>query len=450
MRPDELKSAFSAQFPGCHQPRICRAPGRVNLLGEHIDYNGLPVLPMTLSQGVYAAFAPRTGSLVRIASLNAGYPRTDFANDAEIPASPGASWENYCKAAISGLNEEFALNSKPGMDLLVWGGIPTAAGLSSSSALVVATALAYLASAGITLGPDVTRLRLAAILAQAERYVGTQGGGMDQAVILLGGEGHACKIDFDPLRVEEVPLFEDHAFAVCNSLVHAGKTGAARHRYNEGPALCRLIRAMLERQAQRAFGNEIAVSSIAELWFGPLCLLDREVKDLMEATFPSDRTTLAEASRLLDMGEDVIRLQWLGDLPEPAEGFPLRSRAQHQLTEYQRVEAGRDALTAGDVAEFGRLMNESHDSCARDYHVSCPELDRLVELGRRWGSAGSRLTGAGFGGCTIHLVPSSEAQDFIRFMKSEYYEEKEEYQPAGDDVATTSFIAVPGEPANYL
>ena len=450
MRLDDLKSAFRARFRDDDEPRICRAPGRVNLLGEHIDYNGLPVLPMTLSQGIYVAFAPRADNLVCVASLNANYPPAEFANGAAIPPSPTGCWENYCKAAVSGLNEALALDGSTGMNLLVWGGIPTAAGLSSSSALVVATALAYLTSAGILLGADLSRLRLAAILAQAERYVGTQGGGMDQAVILLGGEGRACKIDFDPLRVEEVPVFHDHVFVVCDSLVHADKTGSARQRYNEGPTLCRLMRAMIERQAQRAFGEDIAIPSIGALWFGPLCLLDREVEDLLNETFPKTRTTLTEAARLLGLDEAEIRTQWLGDLPEPKQGFPLRSRARHQLTEFQRVEAGRDALAAGDVVAFGKLMDASHVSCARDYQISCPELDRLVELGRSCGSLGSRLTGAGFGGCTVHLVPESEAPSFIQFMKREYYEELGEPHAVGGDPEGRQFVAIPGGPADYL
>jgi N-acetylgalactosamine kinase len=405
---------------------------------------------MTLNFGILVAFAPRTDSLVRVETLNTGFPPAQFENGAEISPSPPGSWENYCKAAVSGLNEALALDGSTGMNLLVWGDIPTAAGLSSSSALVVATALAYLASAKIAIGLDVSRLRLAAILAQAERYVGTQGGGMDQAVILLGGAERACKIDFNPLRVEEVPLFQDHVFVVCDSLVHADKTGSARQRYNEGPVLCRLIRAMVERQAQRVFGGDIAVPSLSDLWFGPLCLLDREVEDLLNGTFPNARTTLSDAARFLDLDANDIRTLWIGDLPEPEDGFPLQSRARHQLTEYQRVEAGRDALAAGDAAEFGRLMYASHESCSRDYFVSCPELDRLVELGRSMGSIGSRLTGAGFGGCTVHLVRSLDAPDFLRRMKREYYEELDWYQPSANYSEGHRFVAVPSAPAGYL
>lgn len=450
MQVEDLKSAFRARFQGTGEPRVCRAPGRVNLLGEHVDYNGLSVLPMTLSQGIYIAFAVREDNVIRLESLDPKYPSAGFENEPEIAPSEAGSWENYCKAAVSGLNNALDLDGTLGMDLLVWGDIPTAAGLSSSSALVVATALAYLAASGTSTETDLTRLRLAEILAQAERYVGTQGGGMDQAIILLGGENHGCKIDFNPLRVEEVPLFGDHVFVICNSLVEAQKTGAARQRYNEGPLSCRLIRAMVERQAQQTFGHDVKIASLGDLWFGPLCLLDREVEDLLDETFPQPRTTLADASRFLGLSEAEIRSQWLGDLPEPDGGFPLQARARHQRTEYQRVEAGRDALVAGDADSFGALMDASHESCAHDYRVSCPELDRMVSLAREGESIGSRLTGAGFGGCTIHLVPVPAVSQFTERMNCEYYTRLVRAKRAETGTFPTQFVAVAGGAAGCI
>ncbi len=450
MQVEDLKSAFRARFPGAREPRVCRAPGRVNLLGEHVDYNGLSVLPMTLSQAVYIASAAREDNAIRLESLDQRYLSAEFANGPAIVPSKEGSWENYCKAAVCGVNDALELDGALGMDLLVWGDIPTAAGLSSSSALVVATALTYLSALGTSTEADLTRLQLAEILAQAERYAGTQGGGMDQAIILLGGENHACKIDFNPLRVEEVSLFDDHTFVICNSLVEAQKTGAARQRYNEGPLTCRLIRAMVERQAQRTFGQDVRIACLGDLWFGPLCLLDREVEDLLDETFPRPRTTLAEAGRFLGLSEAQIRSQWLGDLPEPDGGFPLQARARHQRTEYQRVEAGRDALTAGDAASFGALMDASHESCAHDYLVSCPELDRMVALARDGGSIGSRLTGAGFGGCTIHLVPAAAVSEFMDRMNREYYARIAGVKHAQTDTFPAQFVAVAGGAAGCI
>ncbi|MCC6695030.1 MAG: galactokinase [Candidatus Hydrogenedentes bacterium] len=420
---DQLKKAFSQAYPDSGTPSVCRAPGRVNLLGEHLDYNGLPVLPSTIDREIAIAFCPRKGGVIRLRDVDTRYPDVEFANAPDIPASPAGSWENYCKAAVQGLNRHCELDCSVGMDLLVAGTIPPAAGLSSSSALVVASALAYLAAAGLTLGGNISRIELAALLAEAEHYVGTQGGGMDQAVILLGETGKACKIDFNPLRIETVPIFRDYSFVVCHSLVFADKTGSARVRYNEGPLSCRLLRAMVERQAQRTFGDEVQIARLADLWFGPLCLLDSEVEALFRETFPHPRTSLEDAARFLGVTVETIRERWIGDLPEPDGGFPLQARARHQLSEYQRVESGRDLLIEHDPLGFGELMNASHASCATDYKVSCPELDRLVQVSRRAGSAGSRLTGAGFGGCTVNLVPTQRVPDFCRTLKREYYAE---------------------------
>jgi N-acetylgalactosamine kinase len=296
------------------------------------------------------------------------------------------------------------------------------AGLSSSSALVVVTALAYLECTGKALGEDITRIELATLMADAEHYVGTRGGGMDQAIILLGDAGHACKIDFFPLRVELAPLPEGHDICACNSLVKATKTGEALHRYNEGPRTCKMLCAMIERQISKDFGMDVELNRLGDLWFGPLCLTQREIEGFVEKAFPRERTTLVEAGKALGLSEKAIRDKWLGDLREPEGGFPLRARARHQMTEYRRVESARDALQAGDAEALGALMNASHTSCANDYLVSCTELDCLVETARKCGSIGSRLTGAGFGGCTVNLVPRNRYDSFLESITTQYYE----------------------------
>ncbi|MCP4643239.1 MAG: galactokinase [bacterium] len=419
---NELRDAFSNAFPDAGPPRICRAPGRINLIGEHVDYNGLPVLPMAIDREIRIAFAPRATGQVRLRSMEGKQPAAEFENGQTIAPSDPGQWDNYCKAAFQGLNDHLNLDRHPGADLLVTGTIPSAAGLSSSSALVVACALAYLHVLEVPLGEDMTRLDLASMLAEAEQYVGTRGGGMDQAIILLGEAGKACKINFYPLRAEEVPLFDGYAFVACNSLVKAEKTGDALHRYNAGPLTCRLIRALVEKEAQREFGEEIEIARLGDLWYGPLCLTFDEVGALFEAAFPTERTTLAQAQDTLGMTEAAIRDAWLGSLVEPEGGFRLRARAKHQITEFKRVEVARDMAQTGDATAFGALMNESHTSCAEDYRVSCPELDQLVAAARRAGSLGSRLTGAGFGGCTVNLVPDDRVDAFRDQVTREYYE----------------------------
>lgn len=419
--PTLLEEHFKKAYPEAMPAFVCRAPGRVNLIGEHVDYNGLPVLPMTIDRDIRIACAPRNDCLVRLHNTDVRFAPAEFLNQATIPPSPVGSWANYCKAAVQKLNAHFRTTWFPGMDLLVSGDIPIGAGLSSSSALVVASALAYLPVLRKQLGKDISRMELAGLLAEAEHYVGTQGGGMDQAVILLGKENAACKIDFFPLRVEEAPLFREATFIVCNSLVSAKKTGEAMSLYNQGPRLSRLICAMVERQARKDFGEEITLERLGDLWYGPLCLTNEEVAELFDRVFPKDLTPVCEIAHVLEMTEQEVRTKWVNGLRERPGGFRLRARARHQLTEFARVESARDMLLANDPAGFGALMNASHESCANDYEVSCPELDRLASMAREHGALGARLTGAGFGGCTVNLVPAEQVEPFCRRIERAYY-----------------------------
>jgi N-acetylgalactosamine kinase len=467
-----MLSAFRQEFGGSGEPYVCRAPGRVNIIGEHTDYNGLPVLPMTIGEDIRIAFLPRKDGEIRMRNVNAAFPARAFTNQSSIPPSPPGAWENYCKAAVQGLNSCFRIRNFPGMDLLYASDLPVSSGLSSSSAMVVASALVYIRVlhetdaeghmpqiTGLELPPETAgtwpssvlsisfRLKLAALLAEAEQYVGTKGGGMDQAIILLGGSRKACKIDFFPLRVEQVPLPEDYAFVVCNSLVKAEKTGDALHRYNAGPRLCKLIAAIVAKQVREEYGDEVEIIRLGDLWSGHLCLTDREGKDLLAKAFPKEACTLREAGRSLGVPPDEIRSRWLGDLKEPPEGFALKKRARHQFTEYQRVEAARDALLSGDMPCLGRLMNASHESCAKDYEVSCPELDALVKIARASGAIGARLTGAGFGGCTVNLVPADGVDGFCASLRQKYY--CEYLERADADPGAAMFVARSSDAAGY-
>ncbi len=332
------------------------------------------------------------------------------------------------------------------MYLLVESTLPIAAGLSSSSALVVGCALAYLHALGIALGEDgISRLELAELLAEAEHYVGTRGGGMDQTVILNGDAGHGCKIDFFPLRVELTPLPEDCAIVVCDSMVKVQKSGAALDRYNAGPRQCALACALVGQLVREEFGEEVTIERLGDLWYGDLCLTYLEVEDLCLRAVPSPRTTLTEAALRLNMDEETVRARYLGALPEPAGGFPLMARLRHQRTEYRRVERARDALLAGDSKTFGDLMNTSHTSCAQDFEISGPELEALVTAARRHGAWGARLTGAGFGGATVNLVPHEALDRFLAGLTDSYYR-----QYRGFDGEPPVFVAVPCEGAGYL
>jgi N-acetylgalactosamine kinase len=244
---------------------------------------------------------------------------------------------------------------------------------------------------------------------------------MDQTVILNATGGSACKIDFFPLRVEHAPVPRDHAIVVCDSMVKVEKSGAALARFNLGPALCHLACALVERHVQEQIDEEVELERLGDLWFGPLCLTYREAEAMCREAIAAPRMTLAEVAARLGLGEAEVRGRWLGDLPIPDEGMPLQARLRHQYTEFRRVETARDALQAGDAATFGDLMNASHASCAADFGISSPELDALVEAARASGALGARLTGAGFGGATVNLVPAGEVEAFVAGVTERYY-----------------------------
>ncbi|HOJ31939.1 MAG TPA: galactokinase [Candidatus Hydrogenedentes bacterium] len=446
-RIDNLIEKFAEAFPEVSHPiRVCRAPGRINLLGEHLDYNGLPVLPTTIQHDICIAFTPRDDHVIRLKNADPRFSETAFTNTEDIPPSETGAWENYCKAAIQALNRRFPSSAYRGMNLYVDGNIPTAAGLSSSSAFVVACALAYLAVSELELDKDISRIELATLLAEGEHYVGTRGGGMDQAIILLGAQNCACKIDFFPLRTERVPLFEDHVFVAAHSLVKADKTGSALQRYNAGPATCRLLTALIEHAARQAFDDEIELERLGDLWQGPLFLTHEEAEALVRSVLSEKPFSMDELSRFLNLSPQAIREKWLGALEMPPEGLPLHRRARHVLTEFHRVERGRDFLLAKDAAAFGELMSASHRSCASDYEVSCPELDELTEIARQAGALGSRMTGAGFGGYTVSLVPQAALLQFLQRVYEEYY------RPRGmppDEAHNVLWAAAPSSGAGY-
>ncbi len=347
---------------------VAIAPGRINLIGEHLDYNGLSVLPMALDRHIrvdYDVLRRRTVEL----DGDAAHGPFAFRLDRPIEPAPQGHWSNYVRAAAKGLVDH-GLELTRGIGGTVTGTVPVAEGLSSSSALVVASALALLHANE----KEVETLELAALLARAERFVGVQGGGMDQAASLCGAKGHALRIDFDPLRVTPVPVPAGWRWIVASSLARAEKAGAAREAYNERRAQCSEA---LERLGRTS-------------WI--------EVVEANEAEFAS---TLAGARQALPS--------------------TLWRRFRHVATEGRRVMEAEAALREADMPAFGRLMNASHASLRDDFGVSTPALDEIVDVALDAGAAGARLTGAGFGGCAIALCPASRAERVMAALREHFY-----------------------------
>ncbi len=383
-----LIAAFKERLGSTEPVHIAYAPGRINLIGEHTDYNGLPVLPFAIPRYIRLAFVPRSDDLVQLEHLDDRFAPATYRAGRDIPPDPAGSWVNYTKAAIQELARQLnqAGEGNPrGFTALCDGDIPRAGGLSSSSALVVATALAFLHANRV----PVDRLKLAEQLAAAETYVGTRGGGMDQAASLFGEAGTALRIDFFPLRVTPVPFPEGYAILACHSLVTAAKTEGARESYNQRVAECRAGVDLLTRILGESAGERLGDFSRR---FGAAACLEA-----------------------LAHGQPRPESDGAG------QGRRVLARCRHVLEEGDRVLQATEALQQGDLTLLGRLMNEAHASARDLYEISCPELDDLVAIGRDAGALGARLTGAGFGGFAIMFGPENELPRLTRAVDEAFY-----------------------------
>jgi galactokinase len=346
----------------------------VNLIGEHTDYNGLPVFPMALQRECRLLVRARRDATVNVADANPEFPARTFELGASIDPYPGGDWGNYVKAAGQALVQR--CGELRGFDAVVSSDIPIAAGLSSSSALVVASALATLRVNELS----IDALELMDQMAEAERYVGLRGGGMDQAICLGAVPGSACRIDFDPLRLIPVAVPPEWQFVVAYSLIRAPKSGSVRESYN-----------LRTRQCREALSAVVASLDLAPDVGSYSGLLSRQ---------PA-ATAIGAAEAALDA--------------------TLFRRFRHVVTEGVRVDQAQTALVEEDIAAFGRLMVESHCSLREDYEVSCPELDQLVEIALGSGAWGARLTGAGFGGCIVALADVEHVALVLEALQREYY-----------------------------
>jgi galactokinase len=393
---ESLETSFRDRY-GTEPTHMARAPGRVNLIGEHIDYAGLPVFPMALQREVRILFRPRDDGLVLAATTDESYAPCHFEIGLAIDPYDDGDWGNYLKAAAQGMALAFGLER--GFDALIHSTVPVAAGLSSSSALVIATALAVAGSSDFEPNP----IELAELMAAAEQYVGTRGGGMDQAISAGARKGCAARVEFDPLRLEPVEVPDGWRFVVAHTLVQAHKSGGAREGYNR-------------RRAE----TEEALALVAR----DLGLPSSEVRSYRDML---ERVTGAEALAAAD-----ARLS--GD---------LLKRFRHVVTEGARVARAETAMREGSRVGFGMLMNGSHASLVEDYEVSIPELDELVAISRDSGAAGARLTGAGMGGCIVALCTDSEVDSIIGDLAERYYAPRD--RVADEDVL---FAATPSAGAS--
>lgn len=407
---EKIKKAFKKAFPLEKSVMVFYAPGRVNLIGEHTDYNGLPVLPFAINRKILIAISPRSDSSIIAKSMD-GFETVSFKISENIPKSEQGSWANYLKAAAQFLCRKE--KNLYGFNALVTGDIPQAAGLSSSSALVVAAGF----SLSVINNLVIDRMKLAENLSLAEMYTGTQGGGMDHAVCLLNKKGHALKIDFYPTEIHKVKLPSQYTVIVCNSLKKAEKSGNIMKAFNLRTVECKLGVKMINAFLRKAALPEI--NRLGEIYkkiekYG----FDNSDR-LLDTVFVKESYSVNEIADYCN--KDRKEIESLTSDFELIDSFSVKKRCRHVLKEGERVNKASDYLGNGDIAQFARLMNQSHLSLKDDYEVSCNEVNELVNLCHDSGAEGVRITGAGFGGSVVCLVHNKNVKDFLTGIEDRYY-----------------------------
>jgi len=363
-RLEELTAKYRELF-GSEPEILVRAPGRVNLIGEHVDYNDGFVFPAAIDRDVMIAAGKRSDRQVKLHAMNFSQSST-FSLDGVQPATDGRErWSNYLRAMAWVFHDEGL--GTAGINAVLLGDVPLGAGLSSSAAMLVASGNAFAAAAGLEIDP----VRMALLAQRGEReFVGVNVGIMDMYISALGQKDHALLIDTRSLTFEAVPLPKSGVSIVIADTNK--KRGLVDSEYNTRRAEC-----------------ERAVELLGEHLPGIKAL-----RDVTPAQFEQFASVLPEVTR---------------------------KRARHVITEDERTLESVAALIAGDIARFGELMNGSHESLRLDYEVSCKELDAMVEAARSIeGVYGARMTGAGFGGCTVSLVADNAVERFLNEVPALY------------------------------
>lgn len=365
---EKMLDKFKELFGADGDIRMYFAPGRVNLIGEHTDYNGGHVFPCALTIGTYGVARKREDDKLRFYSMNFEELGVIESSVMDMKPEKEADWTNYPKGVMWAFGEK-GMKVTAGMDLLLFGNIPNGSGLSSSASVEVLTGFILRDMFGF----DVTNQELALIGQYSEnKFNGVNCGIMDQFAIAMGKADHAIFLDTATLNYEYAPIKLENAKIVisCSNK----KRGLGDSKYNERRAEC--------ESAFAQIGEVIGINSLG---------------DLTEEQFEQYKASIKD---------DVCR-----------------KRAKHAVYENQRTIQAVEALKRNDIKRFGELMNASHVSLRDDYEVTGIELDTLVE--EAWkidGVIGSRMTGAGFGGCTVSIVSDHAVERFIEQVGSAYKE----------------------------
>lgn len=413
----------------------------MNLIGEHIDYEGYSVLPMAIRQDTIVAIRKRGADeekLLRIANVNEKYTMCTY------PADPNQDidlknhkWGHYFICGYKGYYEYAKsrgvnVGEPVGLDVLIDGTIPTGSGLSSSAAFVCSSTIAIMAIFGV----NFPKKEIAQVTCDCERHIGTQSGGMDQAISVMAKSGFAELIDFNPIRATDVQLPDGGSFVIAHSLAESQKAVTAATNYNNRVVECRLAAIVLciklGTKPQEAISTVKTLSDVERLCVtfaeahgssDPVLAVREHLKE--EPYTAEDIEKITGESLTTILGNSPTSL----DVLKAAKHFKLHQRAAHVYSEAKRVYAFKDTVAA-DLSEeeklkkLGDLMNDSHYSCSVLYECSCPELEDLVNVCRNNGALGARLTGAGWGGCAVALVKESIVPQFILNLKEQFYQSR--------------------------
>ncbi|SCU87007.1 LANO_0C09802g1_1 [Lachancea nothofagi CBS 11611] len=449
---------------------VSRSPGRVNLIGEHIDYEDFSVLPMAIEADVLCAvgvLAAGKGLSITLTNEDKAFAQRHIElplDGSDVSIDPSVSdWSNYFKCGLlvaqkqlkTEFPEKFGNASLAGMKVFVSGNVPTGGGLSSSAAFICAVALAVV-RANTEKSYKISKQMLTKITVKAEHYVGVNNGGMDQAASVCGEVDHALYVEFQPqlkatsFRFPQLQHSEIQ-FIIANTMVVSNKVETAPTNYNlrvVEVTVAANVLASKFKVALRKTGNlqkgtlrefmdayYSRVHGASESWDGNIedgIKMLNEMLEVVEQTLTQrEGYTVEDAAEALQCSVQEFTKDYLTSFPVRFDVLKLYQRAKHVYSESLRVLQALKLLTsrkAGSdehfLESFGAMMNGSQESCDKLYGCSCPETDELCRIARSNGAYGSRLTGAGWGGCTVHLVTSDNADSVLNALIEQYYRKR--------------------------
>ncbi|PVH78365.1 Galactokinase [Cadophora sp. DSE1049] len=464
-RWEKLLKQFKTNY-GSTPDFVSRSPGRVNIIGEHIDYSLYSVLPMAITADVLLAVrviddsqAPEGSYKIKVSNIQSEkFPAHEFDipyETVDIDAKVH-EWTNYFKSGLRGalelLRAKHGAEYKPrSMEILMDGSVPAGGGLSSSAAFVSASALAVMFANG---EKEVDKTALTELAIVSERAVGVNSGGMDQSASVFSLRGSALFVSFVPSLTARPVYFPktnpELSFVIAQSFVQSDKQVTGPVCYNLRVVECSLAAAYLHailNKTKTPLPSDsgplgISLHGLQSTYFSNSTLSNEdqltELIALTKSTLTKEEGyTREEIAEVISLSVPELNERFTSTFPVRAEKFKLRQRALHVFTESLRVlkflsilehpststpsSQNSNPNTSAFNQQLGDLMNATQDSCRDVYECSCPEIDQLCAIARKAGSYGSRLTGAGWGGCSVHLVPADKVDAVREAWEREYY-----------------------------